>query len=404
MLKSRSSAALRWIQGAGFAVVGALSLLACSSPSDGSSESTDSASTSAAREGQSCATRHCAAGLTCVPAATGTKKTCQVVVEAPVIASFFSTHSATGQEPVIDAIGRAHSTIRMMMFHLTTTAVVDALVAAAGRGVDIQIILDAGNLASHTPAAITKALADAGIKVVASSPAFQITHVKSLVIDGTTALVMSLNLTNKFTETRDYAVVTHDPGVIAEFMSVFEGDLENAKNGTGGTPVLTDAHLAWSPVNSESRLVAFIDAAAKDLVVTTENLGDAAIMDALERASARGVTVRVIAPLCDDNVNPLYDLPSLAQLAKAGVSARAMPSPASATQPYMHAKMMIADGARAYIGSINLSTNSTQRARELGIFFSDAAAIHGIAQDFEQDWSVAVTPPPASTVSCPAAG
>jgi len=151
----------------------------------------------------------------------------------------------------------------MMKFHLTTTAVVDALVAAAKRGVDVQLILDAGNLESHTPAAITKPLAAAGVKVVASSPAFQITHVKSLVIDGTTALVMSLNLTNKFDETRDYAVVTHDPGVIAEFTSVFEADLENAKNGTGVTPELHDANLAWSPVNSEGRLVAFIDGAQK---------------------------------------------------------------------------------------------------------------------------------------------
>src|SRR5450432_2319348 len=141
MRTPRSSAALRWVQAAGFAVLGAFSMLACSSPADDSSESTDSASTAAAREGQSCASRHCATGLTCVPAATGTKKTCQVE-DAPVIASFFSTPSDSGQQPVIDAINGAQSTIRMMMFHLTTTNVVDALVAAAGRGVDVQIILD----------------------------------------------------------------------------------------------------------------------------------------------------------------------------------------------------------------------------------------------------------------------
>jgi phosphatidylserine/phosphatidylglycerophosphate/cardiolipin synthase-like enzyme len=268
----------------------------------------------------------------------------------------------------------------------------------------VQIILDAGNLESHTPASITKALADAGVKVVASSPAFQITHVKSLVIDGTTALVMSLNLTNKSDSTRDYAVVTHDAGVIAEFTSVFEADLENAKNGTGATPELHQASLAWSPVNSESRLVAFIDGAEKDLVVTTENLGDVAIMSALERAATRGVSVRVIAPLCDENPNPKFDLPLLSKLGKAGVTAHAMPSPASAEQPYMHAKMMIADGARAYVGSINLSTNSTQRARELGIFFSDDAAIQAISRDFEADWKVSIEPPPEASVSCATAG
>ena len=138
-------------------------------------------------------------------------------------------------------------------------------------------------------------------------------------------------------------------------------------------------------------------------MVTTENLGDAAVMSALERAAGRGVSVRVIAPLCDDNVNPLYDLPLLVRLGRAGVNARAMPTPASAEQPYMHAKMMIADGAGAYVGSINPSTNSTQRARELGFFFSDAAAIQAISRDFEQDWTVSIEPPPASSVSCPTA-
>ena len=35
-------------------------------------------------------------------------------------------------------------------------------------------------------------------------------------------------------------------------------------------------------------------------------------------------------------------------------------------QPYMHAKMMIADSARAYIGSMNFSTHSLTLAREVG--------------------------------------
>ena len=404
MTHPRTSTAFRWLQGAALAIAGALSVMACSSPSDGAASSEDSDLSSRAGEGQSCVSRRCAAGLTCVPAATGTKKTCEAVAAAPAVASFFATPSPAGQQPVIDAIAGAQSSIRMMMFHLTTTDVVDALVAAAKRGVDVQLILDAGNLESHTPASIRNALTDAGVQITASSPAFQITHVKSLVIDGTTALIMSMNLTNKFAETRDYAIVTHDAGVIAEFTSVFEADLDNAKNGTGNTPDLHDEHLAWSPVNSEARLTAFIDAAEKDLVLTTENLGDKAIMDALARAAGRGVTVRIITPLCDQNVNPLLDLPYLGTLSKAGVASHAMPAPASASQPYMHAKMMIADGARAYVGSINLSTNSTQRARELGIFFSDKAAIAAIAQDFEQDWRASAEPPAASTVSCPAAG
>jgi cardiolipin synthase A/B len=114
------------------------------------------------------------------------------------------------------------------------------------------------------------------------------------------------------------------------------------------------------------------------------------------------VAVRVIAPLCDQNPNPVFDLPYLAALKAGGVDARAMPAPPSASVPYMHAKMMIADGTSAYIGSVNFSTSSTTKSRELGIFFTDAPTIETLSETFEGDWSKAVKPPAASAAGCTA--
>lgn len=320
----------------------------------------------------------------------------------PVIVSHFDTPTAAGLQPVIDAIDGAKTSIRMVIFHLTVAPVVDALARAASkRKVDVQIIVDHDNWTSHTPAALKKELADAGVKVTPSSQGFRITHEKSFVVDESTAYIMSLNLTSPFVVTRDYAVVTTDKGVVSEFLAVFAADLDNAKSGTATTPPLTDPHLAWSPVNSRDRLVAFVEGAKKTLVVSSENLGDAPIQKALIAAVTRGVNVRVLAPLCDQNPVVTFDLPFLAALAKGGVEARAMPGPPSADVPYEHAKMMIADGARAFIGSVNFSSASTTDARELGIFFDDAAAVSTISGDFEHDWAKGVAPPPASAAGCP---
>jgi phosphatidylserine/phosphatidylglycerophosphate/cardiolipin synthase-like enzyme len=324
----------------------------------------------------------------------------------PAIASAFytpSTPGSAGQQPVIDAITGAQTSIHMMMFHLTQMPVVNALVAAAGRGVDVQIIADNGNWTSHTSADVSTALANAGITVTPSSTGFSITHTKAFLIDGTETVIMTLNLTSPYPTTRDYAVVTYDPGVAAEFESVFQADLVNAANNTTNTPPLSDSALLWSPTNSTSKLVKFIEGAQTTLVATSENLGDTAVQNALIAAAGRGVTVRLISPLCDQNVNPLYDIPSLATLTNGGVEARAMPAPPSATQPYMHAKMMIADGTKAYIGSMNYSTDSLTKAREVGILFSDAGTIAAFSAVFEQDWAVAVVPPAESDISCPAA-
>jgi len=320
---------------------------------------------------------------------------------SPTIIESFETPSAGGEQPVIDAINEAKTSIRMIMFHLTNPAVVTALVAAAGRGVNIEMILDNGNLSDHTPTSITEPLAKAKIKVIPSSTGFRITHVKSLVIDNSKALIMSLNLTMDFATTRDYAVVTTDSGVIAEFLKVFAADVVNAQNGTANTPSLSSPYLAWSPVNSEGRLTDFVNSAKTTLVATSENIGDPDIQAAMISAAKRGVKVRIITPLCDQNTNALYDIPFLAELAAGGVETRAMPAPPSSVNPYMHAKMMIADGDSAFVGSVNFSTASTTDARELGIFFKDATAISMISEAFETDWTRAVVPPAdSSTINC----
>jgi phosphatidylserine/phosphatidylglycerophosphate/cardiolipin synthase-like enzyme len=121
----------------------------------------------------------------------------------------------------------------MMMFHLTVPDVIDALLAAKARGVDVRVILDAKTLESRSSGAVAQKLSEHGIEVTRSSPAFSITHVKAMVVDDQRALVMSLNLTRPFDHTRDYAVVTDDALVVADFLHVFDGDVENAAARTG---------------------------------------------------------------------------------------------------------------------------------------------------------------------------
>jgi len=279
------------------------------------------------------------------------------------------------------------------MFHLTVPDVVDALVAAKGRGVDVRVILDGKNLQSHGSAAVAQSLVDHGVVVTPSSPSFSITHVKAMVVDDARAYVMSLNLTRPFDHTRDYAVVTDDHGVIAEIDRVFDADVDNATNHTGKTPPLTEPSLVWSPVDAEPRIVALLDSAKKTILATTENLGDKAVAAAFERAASRGVSVRLMTPLCDQNSDPLRNVKLVAALDKAHVDGRLLPGPATRDQPYTHAKMIIVDAARAFVGSINFSENSMKHARELGIVFEDAPAITAFTRAFDSDWRFAEPPP-----------
>lgn len=310
---------------------------------------------------------------------------------------------ADGHKPVVDAIDHAVKSVQMTMYHLTDLDVIDALAGARKRKLDVRVILDGESLKKPRFAAGAQALTAAGVLVRPSSPAFSITHEKALLIDGTKAVIMSMNMTQTASDTRDYGIITENPGIVAEWESVFNADWMNAQTGRGETPRVHRADLLWSPVNSEKKLKDLALRARKELAVEVENLGDKTIMKALIKAAKRRASVRVIVPMCDLNADPLYNYPFLAELAKAGVQVKVMSYPSYPDEPYMHAKMMLADRSWAYVGSVNFSENSTRRARELGILFSEQDLLARLADTFERDWRAAVDVPDPPPRSCPRA-
>ena len=56
-----------------------------------------------------------------------------------------------------------------------------------------------------------------------TSPAYVVTHEKSIVVDDRRALIATFNLVLKyFTETRDYGVITADPAQVAQVAAGFD--------------------------------------------------------------------------------------------------------------------------------------------------------------------------------------
>jgi phosphatidylserine/phosphatidylglycerophosphate/cardiolipin synthase-like enzyme len=55
---------------------------------------------------------------------------------------------------------------------------------------------------------------------------------------------------------------------------------------------------------------------------------------------------------------------------------------------YMHAKIIVVDGKTAFVGSENISTQSLDRNRELGIIVSDAGVLNTLQSTFQKDWTV----------------
>ncbi len=131
-------------------------------------------------------------------------------------------------QPILDAIAQAKKSIRIKMFVFSDPALLQAVIAAHQRGVDVRVMLNpARRNGEEENADSRKTLTDAGINVIDSNPDFDLTHEKSMVIDDAIAFVQSLNWeTENLTETRDYAVVTTHKHEVDEVDGVLRRRLE----------------------------------------------------------------------------------------------------------------------------------------------------------------------------------
>ena len=108
--------------------------------------------------------------------------------------------------PVLDAIDGATQSLRIKMFVFSDPEVLKAVIAAQKRGVKVQVMLNPARRSGEADNEEARArLIEGGVEVLDSSPAFDLTHEKSMVVDDVQAFVKSLNwATENFTETRDY--------------------------------------------------------------------------------------------------------------------------------------------------------------------------------------------------------
>jgi len=281
--------------------------------------------------------------------------------------------------PILDAIDHASTSLRIKMFLFSDPHMLEAVIRAHRRGVKVRLMLNPTRRDGKTEnEASRKQLSDAGIEVTDGSPAFEVTHEKSMVVDDKSAWIMSLNWeTKNLTETRDYAVVTSHVHEVNEVIECFEADWARRPFEAG-----EHSHMIWCVGNARQRIALFIDEAKHSLWVQNERYQDPLIIEHLVRASRRGVKVHIMArpphTLKDEKL--IEGVAGLRTLDDVGVKVHKVHG------LKLHAKLLFADGARAIIGSINLSPGSFNSRRELAIEVRDGEVVDRIHKLVHADW------------------
>jgi len=281
--------------------------------------------------------------------------------------------------PILDALDQAETSLRIKMFLFSDPHILEAVTRAHRRGVKVRIMLNPERRDGEKENDETrKKLRNAGIEVMDSNPAFELTHEKSMIVDDQSAWIMSLNwATKNLNETRDYAVVTSHAHEVKEIIECFEADWARRPFDPG-----EHSHMIWCVGNARQRIAEFIDHAQHSLWVQNERYQDPLIIEHFVRASRRGVNVHVMArpPHALKQEKLAEGVAGLRILDDVGVKVHKV------HHLKLHAKLLFADGARAIVGSINLAPGSFNSRRELAIEVWDQEVVDRIHKLVRHDW------------------
>jgi len=280
-----------------------------------------------------------------------------------------------GTDPFVDEIAKAKSSIRLMIYELTSGAILNALVARANAGVSVQVIFDEGEKAINQSA--FDALQKAGAEVKWSLAKYSYMHAKTFSVDDNTLVVTSANFVPAyFNRERNFVAVDRDTDDVKSFLAFFNADW----NDTNARPSCT--RLVVSPNNSRSRVIDFIKSATKSIHVESMQLSDTSVRKALAERATAGVEVKVIL------ADPRWittNTTAAKYLMNAGASVRSM------TALDVHTKSIVVDDEKVYLGSENFTYVSFFQNREVGLVATEKANATLMADTFDADWKTATS-------------
>lgn len=280
-----------------------------------------------------------------------------------------------GSDFVTDLIGSAQTSVELVTYILTSDDVEAALAAAVQRGVSVRVMLDGDQSANN---AARTFLNQRNVPLRNGPAGFVNYHQKTVVVDNSTALIMTLNPSfSAFNSNREYAVRVTRPAEVADLTAIFNADWDSRPN-----PVLS-GNLVVSPNNARSRLLLLINRARTQIDVSMEVFSDSGLIAALKTRKDAGMVVRVVMAHpsdVDQNAADALDL------INKGFEVRFL------RNPTMHAKLMVVDSTLAYVGSVNFTRTSLDLNREVGVLVDQPAIVQALKAQADADFAAGVVP------------
>ena len=282
---------------------------------------------------------------------------------------------------LLSAIRGAKTSVHMTMYLLTSNDVIDALGDLKQAGKDVKVVLNRNFPTSgNENQRAFDALKNRGVQVQWAPTSYAFTHAKTILIDSEKAVIMTMNLTySSPTTNREYIATDTDPEDVADLEKIFDADFGNkALNIPSKLVISPNGANTLHPARSHIKQL--IDSAKTSLDVEAQSLSDNTVVDAIVLAHQAKVDVRVVVDAA--TLNTPNQKNALAKLKQYGVPVRGLRS------PDMHAKAIVVDEERTFIGSHNMTPTALEQNREIGVLTdskSEAVKVRQvIASDFDK--------------------
>ncbi|WP_049893531.1 phospholipase D-like domain-containing protein [Halogranum rubrum] len=321
-------------------------------------------------------------------------------------------------------VGTLRSADRRLLlagYTFSSARVTDELVAAAERGVRVQVLVDdapVGGTTTRQAAALDR-LAAAGVEVSVlggERARYDFHHPKYAVVDDD-ALVLTENWKPSGTggrSSRGWGVRVDSAETAGELAAVFRDDATGPDTtpwsqfrlgrsftpthpANGSFPTRFDpqsvavdrVRLVTAPGNAEGAIVGVVDNASEQISVIQPTIGSRhhTYLRATLRAAERGVEVRILLSgawyVEEDNRRLVEWLNEWAERRDAPLEARVV-DPEGRFEK-IHAKGVVADD-RVVVGSVNWNNNSVRENREVAVILDGDEPTAYYREVFDADW------------------
>lgn len=342
----------------------------------------------------------------------------------------------------LEMIAGAQSTLDLEQFYLAhwpeepLAPVLDAIGAAAERGVRVRLLLDRGMAATYpSPADSLGRIPGIKVRLIDFRDlAGGAQHAKLILADGRDTFIGSPNLDwRALKHIHELGVRVRDPRVAAAFGGVFDLDwaaadtlappaaraaaIDSAKARARAAAALAPFALVqspgdtvrivpgWSPLAAipdtthwdRTRIATLIDGARHDVAIELLTYGiaargasDSTIDGALRRAAARGVRVRLLVSDWQAGGTGMAATQNLALVPNIDVKMITIPEWSGGYIPFarvQHCKFMAVDGEAVWIGTANWDPSYWFASRNLSLTLWNRPLTAAVMATFERSWN-----------------